>query len=51
MIVEIIVYHPTTNAIVWQTRTTDILKFADKLTPYDEAGYTIAFNKVEETAE
>jgi hypothetical protein len=48
---EIIVYHPKTNAIVWQTVTTDIMLFVDKLTPYDEAGYPIIFNKVEEAAE
>jgi hypothetical protein len=48
---EIIVYHPKTNAVVWQTVTTDIALFIDKLTPYDEAGYTIIFNKVEEAAE
>jgi hypothetical protein len=48
---EIIVYHPKTNAIVWQNVTTDIMLFVNILSSYDEAGYTIIFNRVEETTE
>jgi len=42
----ITVYHPTTNKVVFQTTTDNIMLFADKLTPYDEQGYTIHFAKV-----
>ena len=51
MKVEITVYHPKTHAVVWQTVTDDMMKFVDKLTPYDEAGYTVNIMKVVETAE
>ena len=48
MKVEITVYHPKTHAVVWQTVTNDMMKFVDKLAPYDEAGYTINIAKVED---
>ena len=46
MQIQITVYHPTTNEVVFQTTTDDIMLFANKLTPYDERGYTIHFAKV-----
>lgn len=51
MKVEIIVRHPKTHAVVWQTVTTDMMKFVHKLEPYDEAGYTITISKVVEDTE
>ena len=45
---KIVVIHPTTQTIVWETITNSIMDYVEELTHYDENGYTIIITKVEE---
>lgn len=43
--IKITVFHPKTNKIVFETVTENIMDYVDTIAPYDEAGYTITFER------